>query len=147
MKITIAAVGKMRASPEQELVRQYVKQCGWPVEIRELVAGKPGKEEEGRLLLEALQGCERVIALDERGRDMTSPQFAEKLRDWQDEGIRSLGFCIGGADGLSDAVRARAQLQVRFGAMVWPHLLVRAMLAEQLYRAWSILQNHPYHRG
>jgi len=146
MQISIAAIGKCKDPSEKALVERYTGPCGWPVHLHELTPKKNGKTPEGEALLKQLQGCERIIALDERGRSLTSPQFAHQLQDWQDEGIRSIGFCIGGADGLSDAVRQRANLSLNFGAMVWPHMLVRVMLAEQLYRAWSITQGHPYHR-
>ena len=87
-----------------------------------------------------------VVALDETGKTLNSVAFAEKLKVWRDEGVRDVAFLIGGADGLDDAVRNRADLVMSFGAMTWPHLLVRGLLAEQIYRAQCILSGHPYHR-
>ena len=89
----------------------------------------------------------RIVALDERGRTETSDAFARRLAHWRDDGVRTVGFVIGGADGLDETVRKKADFVLSFGALTWPHMLVRAMLAEQIYRAQSILAGHPYHRG
>lgn len=102
---------------------------------------------EGEALLAALPDGGRVVALDERGRSEASEAFATRLGRWRDDGVRTVGFIIGGADGLDDAVRKKADLVLSFGAFTWPHMLVRAMLAEQIYRAQSILAGHPYHRS
>ncbi len=101
---------------------------------------------EADLLLSALPKGATVVALDERGKALSSVELAHRLARWRDEGAGDIAFAIGGADGLDDAVRARADLVLSLGAMTWPHLMVRAMLAEQLYRAQQILAGHPYHR-
>lgn len=103
--------------------------------------------EEGALLAAAIPVGATVIALDERGRDLASTAFAERIGKWIDDGVADLAFVIGGADGLLPALRERAALTLCFGKLTWPHLLVRIMLAEQLYRAHTILTGHPYHRG
>ena len=101
----------------------------------------------GEALMAAAPEGARIVALDERGRAEGSAQFAKRIEGWRDNGVRGIAFLIGGADGLSDDVRKRADLILSFGTMTWPHMLVRAMLAEQLYRAHSILTGHPYHRA
>ncbi len=151
MQITIAAIGKARQSPEQSLMEQYIRQTGWKVALRELqvrknLSGDALKEAEAALLLEAA-GSSVIVALDERGKLLTSPEFSAQLIRWQDAGEAQVTFCIGGADGLAEVVRRKARLVLGFGAMTWPHMLVRAMLAEQLYRAWTISTGHPYHRA
>lgn len=105
------------------------------------------KQREGERLIAAVPTGARVVALDERGKSLDSPAFAALLKRWQDEGVGDLAFVIGGAEGLSGALLARADLTLSFGPMTWPHLLVRVLLAEQLYRAQCILDGHPYHRG
>lgn len=152
MRVTIAAIGKLKASPERELVARYERQLPWPLHLIEYEAKKSlpdarRKEAEATLLLEATTGCHRRIALDERGKALTSEAFAAQLAAWQQEGCSHLGCMIGGADGLSASVREGADLVLSFGALTWPHLLARAMLCEQLYRARTILSGHPYHRG
>ena len=102
--------------------------------------------EETALLRGAVPDGAKVIALDERGKLLSSPEFARKLGNWRDDGCRDLAILIGGADGLSPDLRSRADFTLSFGKMVWPHMLVRVMLAEQLYRAASILAGTPYHR-
>ena len=155
MRVTILAVGRQRAGPEAELVADYLTRFDRTgralalgparvVEIDDRRGGGP--EAEGALILRALPDAARLIALDERGRALTSPDFAKALRREADAGLRDLAFAIGGADGLSESVRTRADALMSFGPMVWPHMLVRAMLAEQLYRAAAILAGSPYHR-
>ncbi len=156
MRIGILAVGRLRAGPEADLIADYLgrfDRTGRPlglgpariVEVDDRRGG--GKDAEGALLLRQVPDGARLIALDERGRSMTSPDFATLLRQMADSGQRELAFAIGGADGLSREVRDRAEGMLSFGAMVWPHMLVRVMLAEQLYRASSILAGGPYHRA
>lgn len=152
MRLTIAAVGRLRAGPEKALVDDYLGRLAWPVRVREVVetrAREPAvrRQHENRLLLAALPAGAPVVALDSRGTALDSEGFAARLGDWQDRGVAELGFAIGGADGLEAATLARAELVLSFGRMTWPHLLARVMLAEQLYRARSILAGHPYHRG
>ncbi len=119
-----------------------------PVQVLELEDKKGGgKAGEAALLLKALPETAVLVALDERGQLLKSPAFATKIAGWRDQGQRDLAFMIGGADGLDPALLARADFKLSFGAMVWPHMLARVMLCEQLYRAASILANAPYHRA
>jgi 23S rRNA (pseudouridine1915-N3)-methyltransferase len=151
MRITIVAVGRLRAGPEKALVDHFSKRISWPLEIREVeekknLTGNALKRREGELLLENCPTSSQIIALDERGKGISSRAFAKRVSDWQDDGIGDLSVLIGGADGLDDAVRKRADLTVSFGRLTWPHMLVRGMLVEQLYRAQQIIAGHPYHR-
>lgn len=138
MLLHIVARGRIGRSPEAELVDRYLKRIGWPTRITEL------PDQGGRM--PPLEPATRLVVLDERGRDMASKPFAELLGRWRDDGIREARFLIGAADGHGDALRGEADLLLSFGAATWPHMLARAMLAEQLWRATSILANHPYHR-
>lgn len=151
-KITVAAVGRGRGEPAQALFDDYVARLAWPVRLAEVreardlpVAGR--KAAEGEKLQAALPAGAIVVALDAAGRTMTSENFASQLGRWRDDGIGDVAFLIGGADGLEPALVRGADRVLSFGPMIWPHLLVRAMLAEQLWRAASILAGHPYHRG
>lgn len=151
MQVSIAAVGKMKASPERQLLEYYLKQIPWSVTIKEVeikknLSGDPLKQAEAEKLLEAVQSAHQLIALDERGKTMGSEALASWLGNAQQQGCSHLGVIIGGADGLAPSVRDRADLVLSFGAMTWPHMMVRAMLGEQLYRTHSILSGHPYHR-
>lgn len=151
MRILIAAVGRARAGPLRDLYEGYVRRLAWPVtlrevEVRQALPADRLKAREAELLLAAVPDGAAVIALDERGRALSSLEFAERIRLWRDSGPAALAFLIGGADGHDESVRRRADLLLSFGAMTWPHMLVRAMLAEQLYRAQTILSGHPYHR-
>lgn len=152
MRIVIAAVGKFRREPERNLYDQFVGRLAWPVTLREVEEKRPlpppeRMAREAELLLGAIPAGAVIVALDVRGKVLTSRDFATKLGAWRDEGVSDLAFVIGGADGLDPAVLARARLSLSLGPMTWPHLMVRAMLAEQLYRAQAILTGHPYHRG
>ena len=138
MLLHIVARGKIGRSPEAELVERYLKRITWPTKLTEL-PDKGGK-------LPPLPGDSVVIALDERGQSMSSMDLAKKLETWRGGGKREARFLIGAADGHEEEQRRSADLLLSFGAATWPHLLVRAMLAEQLFRATSILANHPYHR-
>lgn len=151
MRITLAAIGKMKAdSPEVALMREYEKRLPWKFSLKEFdikhndTVTRQTKEAEA--LLSACDNCEKIIALDERGKDLSSRELAKQIASWQQQGASSLGLIIGGADGLHESVRKKAHLTLAFGRATWPHMLVRAMLAEQLYRAAMILENHPYHR-
>jgi len=151
MKLTIAASGKMKdGSPEAMLLREYIKRLPWKITLKEFeikhadTATRQMKEAEA--LLGACTGCEKIIALDEHGKDLSSRELAKQFSDWQQQGISSAGLMIGGADGLHESVRKKAHLVLAFGRATWPHMLVRAMLAEQLYRVSTILEGHPYHR-
>ncbi len=153
MRILIAAIGRMKSGPMQVLMEEYLSRLpsNWPVEIRELEAKAtlpPTRriEEEGKLLLACAGDSEFRVALDERGSSLTSQQFAARMERCMQDSM-NVAFFIGGADGLSNAVRQKAQLVLSFGSPTWPHMLARVMLAEQLYRAHSIVAGHPYHRG
>ncbi len=138
MLLHIVARGRIGRSPEAELVERYLKRIAWPTKMTEL------PESGGKLPHPAESGV--TILLDEKGQQLGSLDFARRLEAWRDGGKREARFMIGGADGFDDAARASADLLVAFGKATWPHLLARAMLAEQLWRATSILANHPYHR-
>ena len=138
MLLHIVARGKIGRSPEAELVDRYLKRISWPTRMTEL-PDRGGKMPE-------LPANSVTIALDERGKPLTSTELAKKLEAWRDDGKRETRFLIGAADGHDDAQRREADLLLSFGSATWPHLLVRAMLAEQLFRATSILAKHPYHR-
>ncbi len=149
MKITLAAVGRARAGPLRAMAQDYAGRLPWPLTLREIAdaAGDQRPEREGEKLLDALPADALVVALDSRGRTLSSEDLAQWLGRQRDEGCREMAFVIGGADGLAPAVTARAGLTLSLGAMTWPHLLVRVMLLEQLYRASTILAGHPYHLG
>jgi 23S rRNA (pseudouridine1915-N3)-methyltransferase len=152
MKLTILAIGRAKAGPEKTLFTEYLKRLPWPVELKEMEVKKalpaPEKQrQEGALLLAAVPEGAAVVVLDEGGKPLTSAALAETLGQWQDAGRRDVALLIGGADGHTGEVKARADLLLGMGRMTWPHMLARVMLAEQLYRAWSILAGHPYHRA
>lgn len=138
MLLHIVARGKIGRSPEAELVERYLKRIAWPTRVTEL-PDKGGN-------VPALPGNSVVVALDERGTMLSSLELAKTLESWRDDGKREARFLIGAADGHEEEQRRSANLLLSFGAATWPHLLVRAMLAEQLFRATSILAKHPYHR-
>ena len=154
MKLQIAAVGRLRSGPEADLVRDYLARTGrtgtrvgiGPVNIQEVEARKGGAQEEARLLAKATVDAKPLVVLDERGTSLNSPGLAARLEAWRDHGHRQATFVIGGADGVASTLRDRADLVLGLGPMVWPHMLVRVMLAEQLYRSVSILAGSPYHR-
>lgn len=138
MKLHIVARGKIGRSPEAELVARYTKRISWPLTITELpdTGGRAPPAEPGTM----------IVALDEGGEVLGSLAFARTLERWRDSGVREARFLIGAADGLTSEERASAQLVLSFGRATWPHMLARAMLSEQLYRATAILSGHPYHR-
>lgn len=159
MRISIFAIGRMKQGPERELVERYLDRCGKSgkslglsrFDVREwdesrAARAEERKSEEARHILTALAPGAVLVALDERGRSPSSPDFAERLGAWRDAGRPEAVYAIGGPDGHGDDIRARADLVLSFGAMTWPHQLVRLMLAEQIYRATTILSGHPYHR-
>ena len=156
MKLGLVAVGRLKPGPLPELFQDYARRLAWPLTVLEVEERRPLtaaelKEREGSLILHALETGFRkawsptVIALDERGAALASMGFAERLSRWRDAGKDPV-FVIGGADGLAPGVLQRAGLTLSLGPMTWPHQLVRVMLAEQLFRAQSILAGHPYHR-
>ncbi|RSU47386.1 23S rRNA (pseudouridine(1915)-N(3))-methyltransferase RlmH [Sphingomonas sp. S-NIH.Pt15_0812] len=138
MLLHIVARGRIGRSPEAELLDRYAKRIAWPMRVTEL-PDTGGREP-------ATVPHSRRILLDEKGEMLGSMAFAEKLGRWRDDGVREARFLIGAADGFDDAARQEADLLLSFGRATWPHLMARAMLAEQLFRATSILANHPYHR-
>jgi len=152
MKVTIVAVGKLKRSPLQQAFDDYTTRLSWPVTVHEIAPAKgptaaKRREMEAAKLSQHITNASVIVALDKDGRDLTSEALAAKIGDWQLSGRADVAFVIGGPDGLEDGVRRRADLVLSFGQATWPHLLVRVMLAEQLYRAASILAGHPYHRG
>lgn len=155
MKLSLIVVGRLRKGPEAALIDDYLtrfERIGrgmglGPVFVHEVEDKKGGgKAGEGALLAKALPEGAVLVVLDERGKLLKSPEFADKLAGWRDQGQPHLTFMIGGADGLDPALVAQADFKLSFGKMVWPHMLARVMLSEQLYRAASILSGAPYHR-
>ena len=138
MLLHIIARGKIGRSPEAELTDRYLKRIGWQTKVTEL-------PDRSGLVPDAPSNAITVV-LDERGSALTSMELARKLENWRDTGRREARFLIGAADGHEEGLRGRADLLLSFGPATWPHLLIRAMLSEQLFRATSILNNHPYHR-
>ncbi|MFN6935587.1 MAG: 23S rRNA (pseudouridine(1915)-N(3))-methyltransferase RlmH [Tsuneonella sp.] len=139
MFLHVIARGKIGRSPEADLVARYEKRLTWPVKMTEL-------PETGGKVPEPASPF-RTVLLDERGKTMSSEEFAAILARWRDEGVRETRFVLGAADGHSETERQAADLLLAMGAMTWPHLLARAMLMEQLYRATTIVAGHPYHRS
>ena len=137
MLLHVIARGKIGRSPEAELVERYLKRIAWPTKLTELGERAPPPAPSPGTI---------TVLLDEKGEALTSTDLAKKLEHWRDRGTREARFVIGAADGHSASEGASADLLISFGPATWPHLLVRAMLAEQLFRATSILANHPYHR-
>ncbi len=151
MRLTIAAVGRLRDPPSRALFDDYAARLVWPMTVRELevkrrLPAELNKAEESRLLLEAIPAGATLVALDERGDEWSSAEFARRVAAWRDAGVGELAFAIGGADGHDRALTNRSAAILAFGKMTWPHRLARVMLAEQLYRAQQILGGHPYHR-
>ena len=152
MRIVIAAIGRMKAGPLRALYDEYAARMTWPLTLREMEIRKTLTVDERRrqeaelLRAAAVPGARRVV-LDERGASLSSEAFARRLEGWRNEGIAEAVFFIGGADGIDQTLRGEADLVLSLGLMTWPHLLVRGMLAEQLYWAQQILAGHPYHRA
>lgn len=155
MRLHLCAVGRLRTGPERDLVDDYLgrlDRTGRPLglgpavehEVEDKKGG--GMAAEAALLARAIPDGAALCILDERGKTLSSPEFAQALAGWRDGGRQDAAFVIGGADGVDPALRARADLVISFGRIVWPHMLVRVMLAEQLYRAATILAGSPYHR-
>jgi 23S rRNA (pseudouridine1915-N3)-methyltransferase len=151
MRISIAAIGKSGQSPEHDLVHRYFNRLPHKGTLIERdsskTSGLAGKRDEGKRLLAALPTQCKLVVLDENGVNLSSVKWAEQISNWRDAGIRDAVFAIGGADGHSEDVLAAADKTLAFGMQTWPHMLVRAMLAEQLYRAEMILARHPYHHA
>jgi 23S rRNA (pseudouridine1915-N3)-methyltransferase len=160
MKLLLASVGRLKSGPERELVARYAGRCaasgrkvgfsGFELrEVDESRARRPEdrKAEEAAALAALIPPGARKICLDEGGRNLTSEDFAKKLGEWRDAGAPVCVMVIGGPDGLDPAFRNKADLTLAFGAMTWPHQIVRALAAEQVFRALTILAGHPYHRA
>ena len=156
MRVHLIAVGRLRAGPERDLVEEYFQRfdrTGRPLGLGPVVEHEVedkknlGMAAEADLLARAVPSGAVLVTLDERGKLMSSPEFAAMLARWRDGGRQDVAFVIGGADGIDPILRAKADASISFGAMVWPHMLVRVMIAEQLYRAATILGGGPYHRA
>ena len=148
MKIRIIAVGRQKSSPTLDLCEEYLKRMNWAVSVKEIDAPKGSTAaQEAPLILKQLEKPAFIVALDERGDTLTSPEFAKKIGTWQNQAPgNEITFLIGGADGFDNEVRKKAKFLMSFGKQTWPHMLVRVMLLEQVYRAQQILAGHPYHR-
>jgi 23S rRNA (pseudouridine1915-N3)-methyltransferase len=160
MRLLIAAVGRLKAGPERELLARYVERANASgkalaltpldvVEVPESAAQTAAKRkaDEAKALLAAIPSSAKIIVLDERGKSVSSEDFAKKLARFRDDGAQATALLIGGADGLDETLRKKADLTLAFGAATFPHQIVRILLAEQIYRAVTILSGHPYHRG
>ncbi|RGP38175.1 23S rRNA (pseudouridine(1915)-N(3))-methyltransferase RlmH [Pseudotabrizicola alkalilacus] len=156
MRVHLCAVGRLRTGPERALIDDYTTRfdrSGRALSLGPLTEHEVedkrggGMAAEAELLARAVPAGAVLVTLDERGALVTSPEFAAMLTRWRDDGRQDLAFVIGGADGIDPGLRARADASLSFGKMVWPHMLVRVMLCEQLYRAASILAGAPYHRA
>ena len=152
MRVLIVAVGKAKPGPEQDLCALYADRLPWSVDVKEIPPNKDQSPEvrktrEAEALLKAVPEDSVIIALDETGTTESSEKFAKRVAGWRDGGARTLAFIIGGADGQGAAVRKHARHTLSLGLMTWPHMLVRGLLMEQLYRAQCILTGHPYHRA
>lgn len=152
MKLLIAAIGRAQRGPERDLYEHYAARIRLPLALRELEEKRKLPplqmiQRESELLLEAAPAKAVLVALDRRGKVLDSEAFAGQLGRWRDDSVSDIAFLIGGADGHPESLLKRAALVVSFGAMTWPHLLARGMLAEQIYRAQQLLAGHPYHRA
>lgn len=152
MRVTIIGVGRSRNPALEELLGTYRKRCALLSDIVEVESRRQAddparRDDEARLLLEKVPAGATLLVLDERGRQLDSLAFAEQIGKWRDQGVRDLAILIGGADGHGAAVSERADMKLALGTMTWPHMLVRVMIAEQVYRASTILAGHPYHRA
>ncbi len=151
MRLHLIAVGRAKAGPEKALFEHYTSRLTWPFTLKEVEEKKklpPAKlkEREAELLLAAVPKGATIVALDERGREFKSLEFAKKMESWRDNSVGDIVFLIGGADGHGDTIRQKATMLMSLGKSTWPHMLVRPMMVEQIYRAQSILSGHPYHR-
>jgi 23S rRNA (pseudouridine1915-N3)-methyltransferase len=152
MQVIIAAIGRDRAGPTRDLFEDYGRRSSWPIRLIE-IAPRTSQPIDRRLREEALRLLQAVprdallVALDASGRQTDSAGFARRIARWQEQGHGTLAFVIGGPDGLAKTVLDQAAATLAFGRMTWPHRLARVMLAEQIYRAGTILSGHPYHRA
>jgi len=151
MHIVLCAVGRIKSGPEKALFDHYLKRIPWTFDVVEVTEHRKLptlelRQAEAELLLSKVPDGANLIVLDECGKALGSRELAQNLGEWRDAGRRQTAFIIGGADGVDEALRDRADLVLSFGKLTWPHMLVRALLAEQIYRAYAILTGHPYHR-
>jgi 23S rRNA (pseudouridine1915-N3)-methyltransferase len=151
VKLVIACVGRAGRGPERDLYEHYAQRIRWPLVLREVEEKRPLPtaqlvKREGELLLQAVPAKAVMVALDRRGKVLDSEAFADRLARWRDQSA-DVAFLIGGAEGHGESLLQKSTLVLSFGAMTWPHLLARAMLAEQVYRAQQLIAGHPYHRG
>ena len=151
MRLTLIAVGRAKAGPERDLFDHFTRRITYPFELREVELKKPLsgaelKRREADLLDAAVPDGAIRIALDEKGKDLTSRELASKLGQWRDDSVRDIVFIIGGADGLDPDLLKKCHLRLCLGKQTWPHMLVRGLIAEQIYRSQCILSGHPYHR-
>ncbi len=150
MNIDIIAIGRMKNTAHIELFQDYLRRMDWSVNVKEIESKHTDQHkmhsDECVQLLKHLSDTATIIAMDERGKTFPSRDFAKKFQDLQNDSRPHVQFVLGGADGLNDEIRKRAQLLLSFGKQTWPHMLARIMLLEQIYRAQQILKNHPYHR-
>jgi 23S rRNA (pseudouridine1915-N3)-methyltransferase len=152
MRFVIVAVGRGGKGPGQALLAAFARRRAPPIDLKEVEERRPmtpaeRKPREAEKLLAAVPPGAKIVALDERGKSLTSAEFAATLGAWRDQGAPAVAFLIGGADGHDDSVRQKADLVLNLGTLTWPHMLVRGLIAEQIYRAQCILDGHPYHRG
>jgi 23S rRNA (pseudouridine1915-N3)-methyltransferase len=148
----MGAIGHLKAGPEKTLFDQYAKRLSAPLTLFEFEEKRPlpktdRMHQEAKMLASAIPSKALVVMLDEHGKPLTSQEFAQQIEKWQDMGVSDLAFVIGGADGHDQLIRDRADFALGLGRMTWPHMLVRVMLVEQLWRAQSIMSGHPYHRA
>ena len=152
MQIVISAIGKLKKkTPEDELIQDYLKKTKWSVVIKEYeekraLSVDQLKEAESSLLLDSVPSGSKIIALDENGKTPSSREFATLIGKWIDEGVPAISFLIGGANGHAEKLKQKADYKLSFGRMTLPHMLARVVLAEQIYRAKTILDGHPYHK-
>ncbi len=145
MKIYVLAIGKCKKnSPEAQIIAEYVKRCSWEIIIKE--KDNSSQEEEAAFLQNAIPHGAKIIVLDERGENLKSTELAHKIENWQLNGCSEICFLIGGADGHLQSTRDKADLLLSFGKLTLPHMLMRAVLCEQIYRLQTIISGHPYHR-
>ncbi len=145
MKVVIAAIGKCKkGSPEKELIDEYIRRSSWDIVIKE--QDNSNQVDEAKFLISSIPQGSKVVVLDERGENMKSLELAAKIENWMLNGCSDICFLIGGADGHLPSTRERADLVLSFGKLTLPHMLMRVVLAEQIYRIQTIINHHPYHR-
>lgn len=145
MKITLGVIGKCKpSSPEAEIIKRYQERLKWELKIKE--KDNSSQEEEAKFLATCIPTGSKVIVLDERGKNMTSPELAKIVENWMQQGCSEICFLIGGAEGHLEETRQKADLVLSFGKLTLPHILMRAVLTEQIYRLETIINHHPYHK-